>query len=61
MSPVFDHLALFITARMISHLRRTRKQAHPKGISFESQTLISILNGDRIIIGLEANTSRRMD
>src|SRR5690349_10433646 len=61
MPPVFDHLALFITARMISHWLRASKQAHAERISLQRQALVSILNRDRIIIGLEANASRRMD
>src|SRR6266853_3201909 len=60
MSPILNDLALFITARMISHLLLSCEETHPERISFQRQVLIDILNGDRIIIGLEANAPSRM-
>src|SRR5258706_1716495 len=60
MAPVFNHLAFFIAARVISDQLLTGIEPHAEWVSFEGDAPIGILDGNRIVIGLEAHSSCRM-
>ena len=55
-TPVFFHLALLDSCGMICDQFLVRKDMRPEGIV----ALIGVLDGDRIVVGLEAHTPDRM-
>ncbi|SRR6266567_568217 len=61
MLPVLDHMALFIGAGMIGHQLLACVETHSEWVRLEGQALIGILDGHRIVAGLEADPARRMD